>query len=38
MEEELDIFLALKADVAKYFASRFPNKQWPLKYTTTKKR
>jgi len=38
MEEEPDNFLALKADVAKCFASRFPNKQWPSKYTTTEKR
>ena len=38
MEEELDNFLALKADIAKCFISRFPNKQQPLKCTTTKKR
>jgi len=38
MEEEPTNFLALKADIIKYFASRFPNKQWPLKYTITKKR
>ena len=38
MEEEPDNFLALKADVAKCFASRFPDKQWPSKYTTTEKR
>ena len=38
MEEEPDNFLALKADIIKYFVSRFPNKQQPLKYTTTKKR
>ena len=37
MEEEPDNFLALKADIAKYFASRFPNKQQPLKCTITEK-
>ena len=37
MEEELDNFLALKVDVIKCFINRFFDKQWPLKYTMTKK-
>jgi hypothetical protein len=37
MEEEPDNFLALKADIVKYFETHFPNKQWPSKYTITEK-
>ena len=36
-KKKLDNFLALKADITKYFINRFLDKQWPLKYTTTKK-
>ena len=37
MEKKLDNFFALKADITKCFINRFFDKQWPLKYTTTKK-
>ena len=37
MEEKLNNFFALKADIIKCFINRFPDKQWPLKYITTKK-
>ena len=37
MEEKLDNFFILKVDIIKYFINYFFNKQWPLKYTTTKK-
>ena len=37
MEEKLNNFLTLKADVIKCFINRFPNKQWPSKYIITKK-
>jgi hypothetical protein len=37
MEEELNNFLILKADIIKCFINRFPNKQWLLKCTITEK-
>ena len=37
MEKKLNNFLTLKADIIKCFINRFPDKQQPLKYTTTKK-
>ena len=37
MKKELDNFLALKADITKYFINYFFDKQWPLKYITIKK-